>query len=248
MNNDFSNKELTDFANSLRFQVRALIPVEIKKHDVEIRDSVYHESVFIGKQLLKDNFKDFDFCKILMQVCAEWTFHISVSLFLSNVPKNYHKLFIRKINIKIYRYTINKHSSEKDIFHDFSNSEINKNIEELVKKQYNYQMKALYKKNKIDKKNYNNAIIKNHPTEQLCRILDDKNSFNINVSLWEIIKPNLFLFLVYLVIVHVFTIYAIGHYMHKKYVACIIAIIVLCTIMWRIFRISADFKITPPSE
>ena len=70
MNNDFSNKELTDFANSLRFQVRALIPVEIKKHDVEIRDSVYHESVFIGKQLLKDNFKDFDFCKILKQVCA----------------------------------------------------------------------------------------------------------------------------------------------------------------------------------
>ena len=247
MLNEFTNKNLIDFANSLRFQVRALIPVEIKKHDIEIRDSVYRESVFIGKQLLKDNFKDYAFCKILIQVCAEWTFHIACDLFINKIPKIYHKLFIRKINIKIYKYTINKSNNDKDIFRDFSNSEINKDIEKLVKKQYEFQLKALCKNKKINKEICNNAI-RNRNIEKMEKMMNDENRFNINVSLWEVVKPNLFMFLVYLTIIHVFTIFAIGHYMHKKYVACIIAIIVLCTVIWRIFRISVDFKVTPPEE
>ena len=247
MDNKFNKKELEDFANSLRFQVRALIPTEIKKYDINIRDSVYRESIFVGKQLLRNNFNNSDFCKTLIQICAEWTFHISIDLFLSKVPKIYHKLFIRKINIKIYRFAINKTNTENSII-SFNNKDIIKEIEKLVMKQYNYQVKAMYKKSKIDKETYNNAIIRKHPTEQLCNIIDDKNSFNITVSLWEVIKPNIFIFLIYITIIHVFTIYSIGHYMHKKYVACIIAIIVLCTIIWRICCISVDFKITPPKD
>lgn len=244
MKNEFNNKELKDYANSLRFQVKALVPSEIQKYDIEIRDKVYHEAVFIGKQLLKNNFNDSDFCKILIQICAEWTFHISCDLFINKIPHIYHKLFIRKINIKIYRYVINKNHT--DILKDFS-KEIIGEIEKLVNKQYNYQVKALYKKNKIDKNIYQKAL-KIRNIEKLAEIMNDENSFYINVSLWEVIKPNFFIFSVYIVILHVFTIYAIGHYMHKKYIACIVAIIVLCTIILRICRISVDFKVSPPKD
>lgn len=247
MNNEFSNKDLKDFANSLRFQVRALIPPEIKRYDVSIRDSVYRESVFIGKQLFKDNFNDIDFCKILIQICAEWTFHICCDLFINKLPQKYHKLFVRKINIKIYRYTINKCKDDIGILKDYSNNGIIDDIENLVKKQYEFQLKALYRNKKIDKETCNNAI-KNRNVEKAAKIMAEENSFNINVSLWEIIKPNLFIFLVYVAIIHVFTIYAIGHYMHKKYIACIIAIVVLCTIIWRICKISVDFRVTPPKD
>lgn len=247
MEDEFNNKELIDFANSLRFQVRALIPNEIKNYDIDIRECVYKEALFIGKQLLKDNFKDTEFCKMLIQICAEWTFHICVDLFLLKIPQKYHKLFIRKINIKIYRFTINESKNKTDIFENFSDSKINKDIEKLVKKQYEFQLKALYRNKKISKEICNNAL-KNRYIEKMEKMMDDENSFNINVSLWEIIKPNLFMFLVYIAIIHVFTIYAIGHYMHKKYVACIIAIIVLCAVIWRICCISVDFKVTPPKD
>lgn len=228
MKNEFNNKELKDFANSLRFQVKALVPYEIQKYDIEIRDTVYHESVFIGKQLLKSNFNDSDFCINLIQICAEWTFHISCDLFINKIPPIYHKLFIRKINIKIYRYVINKNHT--DGLKDFSKEEIIEEIEKLVNKQYNYQVKALYKKSKIDKTIYQKAI-KNRNIEKLTEIMNDENSFNINISLWEVIKPNFFIFSVYIAILHVFTVYAIDHYLHKKYMVCIAAIIVLCTII-----------------
>ena len=183
MNNEFSNKDLKDFANSLRFQVRALIPPEIKRYDVSIRDSVYRESVFIGKQLFKDNFNDIDFCKILIQICAEWTFHICCDLFINKLPQKYHKLFVRKINIKIYRYTINKCKDDIGILKDYSNNGIIDDIENLVKKQYEFQLKALYRNKKIDKETCNNAI-KNRNVEKAAKIMAEENSFNINVSLW----------------------------------------------------------------
>ena len=175
MSENFNYK---DFANELRFQVRGVVPENLKDDEKYIRDVVYEMSVICGEALCKEELINEQNCKYITQIIAEWTFHKTVDMLSAQIPKEYHNSILHKLNNGIYEYLTS-------VYNEFPSQDIIKQLEISVNKNFNSSLKNLLDKKIIDKTSYEKAVSDEY--------------YSVPVSIYDVLKGCPYLSFLYIV-------------------------------------------------
>lgn len=174
---DFNYK---DFANELRFQVRGVVPENLKDEEKYIRDVVYDISVICGEALCNEDQINEQSCRYITQITAEWTFHKTVDMLSAQIPKEYHNSILHKLNHEIYEYLT-------AIYNEFPSQDIIKQVEISVNEKFNSSLKNLLDKKIIDTACYEKAAV------------DTDEYYSVPVSIYDVLKGCPYLSLMYII-------------------------------------------------
>lgn len=211
MSKDFNYK---DFVNELRFQVRGVVPENLKDEEKYIRDVVYDMSAICGEALCKEELINEQNCKYITQITAEWTFHKTVDMLSAQIPKEYHNSILHKLNHGIYGYLT-------AVYNEFPSQDILKQVETSVNKNFNSSLKNLLDKKIIDKTCYEKAAS------------DNDEYYSVSVSIYDVLKGCPYLSFLYIVFLPFMLINALICFHNHNNIAGSIFLVVFLIFLFR---------------
>ena len=136
-----------DFADSMAEQADSLVPSDMDKEAKEYLKTTLHNFTFLaGESLYKDNSIEItsEQACFITQIIAEWTFHKSVDLARSGVPKKYWNSVMQKIAFTAFEV------AKQSVLKGVSEEVILPTVEEHIKKCWAECLDELAEKNVID--------------------------------------------------------------------------------------------------
>lgn len=239
------NFDYREFANRLRFQVRALVPGKFSENEKDIQNIVYNESLFFGK-LICEELPVFDkyTSAIAVQIIAEWTFHKYIDLLAISFPEEYGQDFIRKINLDIYSFLslqnpISLAEYSKDILNE---------IENIVKKSYKKYLIEYEKKHIILKSDLKTAL-KQSNVDELSKDIANQNLYTAQISIFEILKVNYIWSIVYILTLPICC-FAIMYFLYYKsnVLRSVIYLVIFCGLLFRFLTKKMPISISITEE
>lgn len=219
-------EDLKDFVNELRFQVRGVVPEELKSEEKYILDMVYTMSKLCAENVSKEDNLSVLLCKCIIRMVAEMTFHKTVALLEANVPKEYHETVLHHINYHIYNYLGNFYS-------DPINDVVVKLVCDLVDVEYNKALDNLFEKKVIQSRVYEKAVAAG------------KDVYVVPVSIFDVLKSSPYVSFAYIISLPVIFISALICFLHSDMIIGTIFLVIFILLLARFLTRENDIVLKP---
>lgn len=141
------------FAQSMHAQAKELVPPHFKpEHKEYVATTLLKFSMIAGEALDKDGEFNVDQAVMITQIIAEWSFHKSVDLINSGIPRQYWDPIMQKIALTIFE--ISKNAFRQNV----PQEQALEAIEHQVRNTYVHAIEDLKKRNLIDDELMEKAI------------------------------------------------------------------------------------------
>ena len=127
-----------EFAKNLVRQAREMIPAEFDNETKQfIANTIYNYCFLAGDALIKDPNIHFnaDQISIISQFIGEWTFHKSIDIIKSDIPKEYWEQMLQKIAFVIFEAAKNSQLNNMDNIHavEYVEQQVISSYEKLIR-------------------------------------------------------------------------------------------------------------------